>query len=186
MRERDDHAAAQLRARGVTLAVVLPRMPVGQVLAPVRMDGQHLAERPRLDQLARLVDGGMITELEPNQDAAPALRGGLLQEVESRQRVGDRLFEQDMTSRLGGWDGHLQMQRRGIGHHDRLGLVLLQRLSQVRFDGIACQLVIGQGRLAGAEQDDIRLTQGDQVTKVTSANGAETSNQEFHTHLPFY
>jgi hypothetical protein len=42
------------------------------------MDGQDLAERVRLDQFARLVERGMIAELETDEDLAATLLRGLL------------------------------------------------------------------------------------------------------------
>ena len=82
MRQRDDDSAAEVRTRGVTLAIVFPRMPLRQVLAPVRVDGQHFAERPLLDQFARFVERGMIAELESHQNFASAFLGGFLQHIQ--------------------------------------------------------------------------------------------------------
>src|SRR5689334_22147168 len=39
MRERDDHTAAEIRARRIALTVILPGMPLRQILAPMSMDG---------------------------------------------------------------------------------------------------------------------------------------------------
>src|SRR5829696_277576 len=39
MRERDDHTAAKVRARRVALTIILPGVPLREILAPMRMDG---------------------------------------------------------------------------------------------------------------------------------------------------
>src|SRR5688572_26765536 len=39
MRQRENYAAAQVRARGIPQAIIFPGMPVWQILSPVDMDG---------------------------------------------------------------------------------------------------------------------------------------------------
>jgi hypothetical protein len=75
------------------------------------------------------------------------------------------------------------MQRGGIGNHDGIGLVIFERFLKVSFDRIACQLVIGQGGFASAQQNDIFFAKGDQVAEMTAANRAEACDEDFHNFV---
>jgi hypothetical protein len=56
------------------------------------------------------------------------------------------------------------------------GLCLFSAFLQIGLNGIAFQLVVGQGGPVGAQQNDILFTQGDQVAEVPAADGAETGD----------
>ena len=98
----------------------------------------------------------MVTELETDQDAGPALPGSGGQFVQAVQRVGDWLFQQNVAARLRRRDSDLQVQGGWIGDHHRVRLAG-QGCVQVSLDRVPGQFVVGEGALMGAVEKDILL-----------------------------
>ena len=133
-----------------------------------------------MDQLPRLVEGGVISKLEPNQDPAPAFLRGLFQHIKAVQRMRDWLLEQDVAAGLRGSDRHIEMQGCRIGHDHRIRVMFCKCILEIRLDRIPGELIIGQRRFTRAQQDEILLAQGNQIAEMSSSNGTETGNEDFH------
>jgi hypothetical protein len=116
----------------------------------------------------------MITELEADQDFVSAFLRGLLEDIETVERIRDGLFEQNGASRLCGRDGNIEVQGSGVRNHNRIGFVLFERFVNIGFKRITREFVIGQCGFARAEEDDIFFAQSDEVTKMTPTDGAKT------------
>ena len=71
------------------------------------------------------------------------------------------------------------MQRAGVRDHHRIRLVFSQCFLQICLLWEGSQFLFRQGGLAGAQQDKVFLTKGDQVAHMTAANGAEAGDEEF-------
>ena len=87
------------------------------------------------------------------------------------QRMRDGFLEQDGAACLGGGDGDIQVESRWVGDDDRLGLVLSQRLAKVRLHWIARKVRVRQRGAVRAEQDDIGLSESDEIALIPPVAG---------------
>ena len=125
----------------------------------------------------------MIAELEPDQDPAAACLRGLLQNIETLQGMRDRLFQQNMASGLGGGNCHIEVHGSRVGDDHGIRMMVCERFLQIRFDGVSCQFVLRQGRLARAKQHDVLFPQGNEIAEMSSSYGTETGDENFHVYL---
>ena len=103
MNQRQHHAAPQVGPGTVALAMILPGMPVGQVLAPFGPRAEHLAQRPARSCSRRLTKQRMKAELTADHRgqtaAVPPESASSLAIVE---RMRQRLFDEQVAAGLGG------------------------------------------------------------------------------------
>jgi len=65
--ESENHASTQFSTRSVGGPIVLPGMPIGQVLAQVGVDGNGPPDTPAPNQPLDLAQAGVKAELETNE-----------------------------------------------------------------------------------------------------------------------
>src|SRR5436190_1084420 len=115
MTERQNWPTAQVRARAVRLAVVLPWVPVGQVLPYFRPGAHNLADGPGLRQLSKPPKARMKSQVVADHHQPARGPREFEQLAYARNRAAERLFYQNVRAGADRRTGRFDVQTGGIG-----------------------------------------------------------------------
>jgi len=116
-------------------------MATRKVLIVLGPEGKQASDRTFLEQFCRFSQGGMKAELEPDQHLSVESLESLLKFRHALKGMGERLFQQDVTSGFGKWYGRIKVQGGWIGNNDGIRL-RVQSTADVCFNRQATQLII--------------------------------------------
>src|SRR5262245_32443989 len=98
MTEREQRAPAESRPRRVAGTIVLPRMHVREIFAPVCLDGHHIPDRTRCNPGSHLLEPRVEPELKPDERGEAPRFNRVLEFVDACEIVRQRLFNQQMRT----------------------------------------------------------------------------------------
>ena len=124
---RENDTAAERAPRRVHRAVVLVRVPSGQILPDLGIHRQHAANAALPQQFAQPPQAGVEPHLVADQRHELALIDQIDQRVDFRPGRGERLFDVQVAPGLRRGQGHVQVQAARVAYEDH-GRPLRERL----------------------------------------------------------
>src|SRR5262245_40985508 len=115
MNQGEDGASAQVMARAVTVPVVFPGVPRGQILTPLSRRAHDTTQLPVINHGMKLDEQWVKTELTAEHRNQTPLTDDRVQTIDVLQIMPERLLDVEVAAGLGGRQGNLQMPgaRRG-------------------------------------------------------------------------
>jgi hypothetical protein len=119
----EHYAAAEFRTRGIGQAIILIRVPIRKVFGVVDLRTADVAERAGHDELLEPTNTWVEAPLTPDECHEPPGRDGIHQAADTVERVGYRLFDEEVAARVGCTLRNLEMLACGCAyeHGVRLG-----------------------------------------------------------------
>src|SRR5580704_162061 len=126
MRAIEQNPAPQFAARGVTLAVVLPRAPVWQVASGFHVRPKDLPHHALLDQLLQFLYGRVKTQVVSHLNHGSAVRRFRSQFLHSVDAIGKGFLEKDVRACAQSLHGLRDVMHRWSADQNRIRLKLIE------------------------------------------------------------
>ncbi len=177
MAEREQHTATEVRSRAVPLPIVLARMPVRQILTPMRMEAPDRADPLLLDHALDREQAGMETELESHEHLQHTGLDQRRQPVQPFLAVGHGLLDQQVRPRLCCEDRRLEMQRRRV-RNDRRDRAMGQGRGEAALGPVALDRRSARGPLARPTEHHVRVPERAQIAEMPAADRPQADDQD--------